>query len=837
MRLPRLTLLLLAPAALCLVGPPRAAAQKARTPTFAVEGVAFLKKHCLACHGPKVKRADLVLHPYTDDRAVVKGRKVWQNVLQMVRSGEMPPRARPRPTVAEVEAFTGLVQGVFARADRSARLDPGRVTVRRLNRAEYNNTIRDLVGVDFNPADDFPSDDVGHGFDNIGEVLSLSPVLLERYLAAAESIVQRAILVDLPKPPVRRRAGLRLEPFNRREVRNRKGPPWRSVSTRGELSMPLKLPLPGDYVLRVQAHGQSPDGEPVRLALLADGKQLKTFDVTATARAPGLYEVKFTLPAGPHRLGVALVNPSPPHAVGAASRAAPAAAPVRLGSPDLPPPAVGAASRAAPAAAPVRLGSPDLPGARGEEGGAEPRTLVVRYLELVGPQDARPLSQRRLLACTPGKSQREQTREVLARFASRAYRRPATAEEVERLVTLAERARARGEKWEATIQLAMQAVLVSPRFLFRLELDDRPETPGPRPLDEYQLASRLSYFLWSSMPDDELFALAGKKALSANLDAQVKRMLADPKARALVDNFAMQWLQLRRLKSFAPDPRLFPSFNEQLRSAMLTETELFVSAVFREDRSILDLIDADFTFLNGPLARHYGIADTNGNRRGQRPVRREGEPIWGREFVRVKLADGQRGGLLTQASVLTVTSNPTRTSPVKRGRWVLEQVLGTPPPPPPPDVPELAENAKAVLSGSLRQRLEQHRANPACASCHARMDPLGFAFENYDAIGAFRSHDGKFPVDPAGTLPDGKSFKGPAELKTILRGKKDLFARNLTEKMLTYALGRGLEHYDRPAVKRIVTALTGNDYKFSTLVTEIARSVPFRMRRGKERAK
>jgi hypothetical protein len=294
---------------------------------------------------------------------------------------------------------------------------------------------------------------------------------------------------------------------------------------------------------------------------------------------------------------------------------------------------------------------------------------------------------------------------------------------------------------------------------------------------------------------------------------------------------------LRRLKTFAPDAKQFPSFNEPLRAAMLKETELFFAEIVREDRSILDLIDGNYTYLNEPLARHYGIADTNGNGMGQKPAKPGGQPIRGPQFQRVSLQGGIRGGLLTQASILTVTSNPTRTSPVKRGRWVLEQMLGTPPPPPPPNVPELAENDKATTSGSLRQRMEQHRANPACASCHARMDPLGFAFENFNPIGAFRQKDGNFDVDASGTLPDGKTFKGPAELKTILRDKKDLFARNLTEKMLTYALGRGVEYYDQPTIDRIRVALERNDYKFSTLITEIARSDPFRLRRGKELSK
>jgi hypothetical protein len=335
------------------------------------------------------------------------------------------------------------------------------------------------------------------------------------------------------------------------------------------------------------------------------------------------------------------------------------------------------------------------------------------------------------------------------------------------------------------------------------------------------------------MPDEELLALASKGELTPNLDAQVRRMLADPKSNSLIDNFAMQWLQLKRLKTVTPDPNLFPTFNEPLRAAMLKETELFFEAMIREDRSIVDLVAADFTYLNGPLAQHYGLAHllsqpTEEANRG----RRRGGP--NRDFERVTLPDGLRGGLLTQASILTVTSNPTRTSPVKRGRWILEQILGAPPPPPPPNVPELAEGDKAQLTGSLRQRMEQHRANPACANCHAKMDPLGFAFENYNAIGGFREKDGEFPIEAGGMLPGGKAFQGPVELKSILKEQRVKVGRNLTEKLMIYGLGRGLEYYDRRSVQKIQEELEKNDYKFSTLAVEIVKSDPFRLRRGTE---
>ena len=372
----------------------------------------------------------------------------------------------------------------------------------------------------------------------------------------------------------------------------------------------------------------------------------------------------------------------------------------------------------------------------------------------------------------------------------------------------------------------LQVLLCSPKFLFRVELDDRPTAPEPRAIDEFHLASRLSYFLWSSMPDDRLLDLAARGQLGGQLDAQVKRMLADERANALVQNFALQWLQLQRLRTAAPDAKLFPAFNEPLRQAMLRETELFFGAIMRENRSVLELIDADFTFLNAPLAKHYGISKSGGDKPRPLKFRRD-------EFQRVSLANRRRGGILTQASVLTVTSNPTRTSPVKRGRWVLEQILGSPPPPPPPTVPELeAADGQPITAGTLRERMEVHRKKAACANCHAKMDPIGFALENYDAIGAYRTQDAGHAIDASGEFADGTRFSGPEELKAIVSQKKALFVRCLSEKMLTYALGRGLEYYDRRATGKITESLAAGDYKFSALVTAIVQSDPFRQRRG-----
>ncbi|MCI0376625.1 MAG: DUF1592 domain-containing protein, partial [Gemmataceae bacterium] len=413
-----------------------------------------------------------------------------------------------------------------------------------------------------------------------------------------------------------------------------------------------------------------------------------------------------------------------------------------------------------------------------------------------------------------GLTPRDAAKEIVGRFATRAFRRPVPPEEVERLLSLFDKAHKQGDRFEHCIRLAFCRVLVSPHFLFRVELDPPSAVSGKAyPISEYALASRLSYFLWSTMPDAELFALAAKGELRKNLEAQVQRMLKDPKSAAFVENFAGQWLTLRNLEKTSPDPKIFPNFSDELRDLMYKETELFFDAILRENRSILDFIDADFSFLNEKLAKHYGINN-----------------VFGSAFRKVKLPPN-RGGILTHGSILTLTSYPDRTSPVLRGKWVLEQILNTPPPPPPPDVPAI-EDAKR-LTGSLRKVMEMHRDNALCASCHQRMDPIGFAFENYDAVGAWRDKDGKFDIDPSGVLPDGKSFKGPAELKAILKNKKDLLSRCLTEKVLTYAMGRGVEFYDKCAVDKILESLQKNDYRFVTLLVEVAKSEPFQLRTAK----
>jgi len=744
----------------------------AAEPDFRKDGLPFLQKHCLTCHGMTKPKGDVSLHKYVDDFSVLKDRKAWPDILEQVHSGAMPPKDKPRPTPAEIDAFTKSVNGIFEKADKNAKPDPGRVTVRRLNKVEYNNTIRDLLEVDLNASEDFPSDDVGHGFDNIGDVLTLSPVLMERYLSAAESIANRSIIVNPPKPPSRALSSMYLQPGATGTQKGR----YRQIvgsGDKGRLNASFGLTMDGEHVLKVRVYGKPAGDEPVKVALFVDGEEKKTFDVKATEEKKAeIMTTQLYLKAGEHRGEIRLLN--------------------------------------------------------GDfKKGEDERALFVEYIVMEGPLDTRPPFQQKLVM-DADKPKGEQIRTMLKTLATRAFRRPVTTQEVERLAKLVESA----DRWEAGMQLALQAILVSPKFLFRLETEGD-ASGAVTPLSDWQLASRLSYFLWSSMPDQELFDLAAKGELSKNLDAQVQRMLKDPRSRALVDNFVMQWLQLRNLRNLQPDAALFPNFNERLRASMLKETELFFLALMQEDRSILDVIDADFAFMNLSLSKHYGIADTKGNLTTTKKKVPGGKQFRENEFDRITLPPGMRGGLLTQASVLTVTSNPTRTSPVKRGRWVLEQLLGTPPPPPPPDVPELPADEKSVATGSLRKRLEIHRENPACANCHAKMDPLGFAFENYNAIGGFRTKDGEFDIDPAGTLPDGRSFKGPDELKQILKEKKDLFSRCLSEKMLTYAIGRGLEYYDKRAVDKIVANLAKGDYKFSVLVAEIVKSEPFRMRRGR----
>ncbi|MCW5550663.1 MAG: DUF1592 domain-containing protein [Verrucomicrobiae bacterium] len=736
-------------------------------PNYLTEVRPLLERFCYECHGVR-KRAELDLRAFADEPSTEGHRELFEKVLNNLRTHEMPPENKPQPTLAERELIMTWINHRFFQFD-CTNPDPGRVTIRRLNRAEYNNTIRDLVGVNFQPAADFPEDDTGYGFDNIGDALSLSTVLLEKYLSAAEKILEAAIVTDdSTHGPVQRFEAEKLEStapgglFDDTAL---------MMGREGEVFTTAPFAKAGEYVLRARAFGQRAGDEPPRMEFRLDNEPLVVFDVNALERSPEVYELRLRLPAGEKHFAAAYINNF-----------------VNRNDPN-----------------------PDN----------RDRNLIVDYLEIVGPIEPQPLpeSHRRIFVCKPGNDPEACARQIITNFARRAFRRPVSSEETDRLMRLYRALEAEDGSFEATIGLTLQAVLVSPHFLFRGELQPEPGNPQHiHPIDEYALASRLSYFLWSSMPDDELFRHAERRTLRRNLEAQVKRMLKDARATALTENFAGQWLQLRNLALVAPDAKQFPDFNDELRRAMQRETELFFTAVLQNDRSLFELLDADYTFVNEPLARLYGL-----------------KGIEGEAFQRVSLKGTGRGGLLTQAGILTITSNPTRTSPVKRGKWVLDNILGTPPPPPPPDVPELEEDNETALTGTLRQRMEQHRDNPNCASCHARMDPIGFGFEHFNAIGAWREQDGGHAIDASGKLVSGESFNGAAEFKHILlKQKRDDFVRCLTEKMLTYALGRGLEYYDKCAVDQITKNLSRHRYRLSGLVLEIARSAPFQMRRGEE---
>lgn len=747
---------------------PRVAAEAAPTDSplpYETTVKPFFETHCLSCHGEKQK-ADLDLRLYESAADVQSHRDVFRLVLQNIENRTMPPENKPQPDPSERDAVVGWLRLELARVD-CTKPDPGRVTLRRLNRVEYNNTIRDLVGVDFEPAADFPMDDIGYGFDNIGDVLSMPPILFEKYLAAAERIMDAAIVTGPPPLPTQRAEGAKMQGGQRGQDG------WRSLPSQGEITADFHLGKPGAYRLRAALTAQQAGGENARAALRLDDATKGEFEVTARFDTLQVVEIEVQLDEGRHRFGAAFLND---------------------------------------------YYNPEAANPEDRD-----RNLHVGWLEIAGPIPAEPSplpeTHRRVFVAKPADdsafARTETARMLIGRFAQRAFRRPVTQTEVDRLTTLFEQAAADGASFEAAVRVALEAVLISPRFLFRLEAQPNPGDPAEvQALDEPALASRLSYFLWSTMPDAELLRLAGEGRLRANLDAQVHRMLADPKAQALVENFAGQWLELRRLRVVEPDSGVFPTFSPDLREAMRRETELFFAHIMREDRSVLEFLEADYTFANAALARHYGLpmAESAG-------------------FRKVSLNGTGRGGLLTQASFLTITSNPTRTSPVKRGKWVLENILGTPPPEPPANVPPLDNQEK--LTGTLRERMEQHRVDPLCASCHQRMDPIGFGFENFDGIGAWRDTDAGAPVDPSGRLVSGETFAGADELRQILlTAKRGEFLQCVAGKMLTYAIGRGLEHYDQCALDEIVNSQESADHRFSSLVLGVVHSAPFQLRRG-----
>ena len=818
-------ILLLVPALVAgLAAPAPQARESVSEEAFASTVRPYLASYCYGCHNATKRKGDLNLKVYDRLDSVFEHTNLWDKVLQKVRSGEMPPdeEGEPRPDAARTTALVAWLDGAIRHADRDAPLEPGRVTVRRLNRAEYNNTVRDLLGVTGRPADEFPHDDTGYGFDNIGDVLSLSPLLMERYLIAAERVARTALFGPEAQKPtlVRRDAGGR---------HIEASPDVPAEYDESGLTLPNAMhtthdfPATGEYVVRVLVGGSRAAGsEPVTIALWIDGRRAATDRLDPEGASfyrhkqdfsGKLVEFRVRVPAGEHWLAGTLERMYE-------------GLPPSYGGPN-------PSQRPMPPR-PEFKPRPGIPPERLEEirkrfdemvNEAVPANDVrVSHMEIAGPyaQQTGPsrASLEKIYVCghLDGRHGEACPRRIVESLVSRAFRRPADSSDVDRYLGFVEQARRHGDPLEEGLAVALQAILVSPDFLFRIERGEAAgdAAPGLQRLTQHELASRLSYFLWASMPDEELRMLADQRMLRKPeiLEAQVRRMLRDPKSRSLVEEFGGQWLQFRALESAAPDRERFPAFEDYLRLSMRRETELFFEAIVREDRSVLEFLDADYTFLNERLARHYGI-----------------EGVTGPEFRRTALADTRRGGVLTQASILTVSSYATRTSPVLRGKWILENVLNAPPPPPPPGVDNLDEE-QVGSAASLREQLEAHRDDPVCASCHRRMDPLGFGLENFDAVGAWRTEDGELPVDASGVLPDGRSFSGPAQLKAILGGEREAFARAIASKLLTYALGRGLEPYDQRTVRRIARRLPAHDYRFSGLVLEIVNSTPFRMRRG-----
>ena len=743
-----------------------AKAVSADTAGFDANVKPILKNTCSGCHNASLSSGGVNLLPYLDPTTLSNDRASWEKILQKVESGEMPPKGIPKP--AKLPAMIEYLRGEFEKADAAMKPDPGRVTAKRLNRNEYRNTIRDLLAVDFRAEKELPTDDSGYGFDNIADVLSTSPILMEKYLNAAETIASRAMGADpLPKKPIESTADFKSKTLRRLD--------YSTVETSH------RVDFDGEYTVRFGFPGErGADAKPVKMGFYMDGELVNTIDVE-TKPSKLVYfnpfsdgEMRVYLPEGDHVFRAAFLNDDFVKTI-----------------------------------------------AGDKEAYNDKKNKYIGSITFVGPFPSKveKASRKKILICDPA-SGHVCVERIVANLAHHAFRRPVSKTEVAAYMKFVGEAKAQGQSTEQGIQLALEAMLVSPDFLFRIERDPNPtDAAKMHRLSDTELATRLSYFLWSSMPDDQLMSLAESNKLHdpAVLDGQVKRMLGDKKAAAFADNFAGQWLEVRNLDSIMPDPDKFPEWTPGLKEDFRTETRLFFEYVLTENRPIAEMINARYTFLNESLAKFYGV-----------------EGVKGPDFRKVDLTTDQRGGILTQGAVLAVSSYPNRTSPTIRGKYVLSNVLGTPPPPPPPDVPAL-DTSKVGSDISLRKQLEIHRANPVCASCHSKMDVLGFGLENYNAIGKWRTMDGKFPVDVGGTMPNGKSFQTAAEMRAVLEGSDmPQVTRCLTEKVMTYALGRGMQAYDNRTLNQIQKKVDAGGQRFQTLIYEVVRSLPFQSRRGEE---
>ena len=778
------------------------------SPSEASQFRGVLNRYCITCHNERLRTAELLLDQM-DVANPTANPQVWEKVIRKLRTAAMPPVGMPRPDPAIYDAFAAYLETVLDN-DAAVNPNPGRPVVSRLNRAEYVNAVRDLLAIDPTAIDIpsyLPADDSGFGFDNIGDVLSVSPVLLERYMSVAQRLRRLAIGDPTIRPESKTYS---IPKLLMQDDRMSEAMPFGS---RGGIAINHHFALDGEYEIKIILQ-RDPDnfvrglGEERQLDVRVAGERVKLFTVGGVrlGRSESVFgtygdpaqtqyernadeglQVRFSANAGTQVVAVTFMNettmpegPWRPRQTG-----------------------LGAAAKykdytqGEPAVADVIISGP---------------------FDASGPGETP--SRERIFICRPSGSQDEDAcaRQILTNLARRAYRRPATEREMQTLLTFYEQGKSQAG-FEAGIGTALRRILVSPSFLFHVEKDPPNVAPGsPYPVSDFELATRIAFFIWSSIPDDELLDLAeqGRLRDPAVIEQQVRRMLADPRSDALVNNFAGQWLYLRNVAAAAPDPERFPDFEENLREALLEETRLFFGSTIREDRSVTDLLNADYTFLNERLARHYGIPN-----------------VYGSHFRRVQLTDPKRRGLLGQGSILMVTSYATRTSPTLRGKWVLENILAAPPAPPPPDVeavlPQKGEGGEEI---SVRELLEQHRANPVCASCHARMDPLGFALDNFDAVGQWRDTEAGKPVDASGILPDGTEFEGADGLRNELLKNPEQFATAVAEKLLTYGLGRGVEYYDQPAVRKVVRTAAADNYRWSSIISQVIQSTPFQMRRA-----
>jgi len=778
------------------VSPPVRLASAGAQPAAEVPSRELLDRYCVTCHNERLQTAELRLDE-VDLTRIAEHASVLEKVVHKLRSGQMPPEGRPRPDDATVDAFTTSLETALDRV-AAATPNPGRVASRRLNRVEYVHVIQDLLALEIDGDELLPSDMAGFGFDNNADVLSITPGLMSRYIAAATKISRAAV----GSPDTRPVMQLYEVGFERRDVRAGEELPF---GTHGGLAVRHHFPLDGEYLFAVR---------------LKRNDTIETIDGIAENEHQIEVRIDHTL-VEQFSIGGRYPGPDPGQLIAApeddiegqrlheyrmtADRELEIRVPVTAGT--------RLVSVAFTDSAPSPLAGGQLPG--------------VDKFFISGPFDGRvpgaTASRERILTCRPSGPRVEDeescAREIIGALARRAYRRPVTTDDVEPLLGIYREGR-EGRDFEAGIERALEALLSMPQFLMRVEREPVDGGPGVvYRLSDLELASRLSFFLWKSIPDDELLELAARDALSdpTTLDRQVRRMLADRRATRFMDDFVGQWLQMRNIFSQDPDGALFAGFNDSLRKAMVRETELFFRSQVSEDRPIQDLLRADYTFLNEQLARHYGVQD-----------------LYGSHFRRYDWEDDRRHGLLGHASLLTVTSYANRTSVVLRGKWVLETLLGAPPPPPPPNVPPLAEDDRSQPT-SLRERMEQHRASPVCASCHARMDPLGFAMEHFDAIGRWRERDGGAPINATITWK-GDTVDSPRAFREGLLASGDEFSRTVTEKLMTYALGRGVDYYDAPVIRRIVRELERNDHRWSSLILGIVTSDPFQMRRAADDA-